>query len=346
MRMPISLVRALTEKASTAAMPMEAITSASRLKPPSSIAFSRRGPTLSSRTASSVITFSIGCSGAMDRTISRAAPERPVGSTSVRITSPPAGNAPCANGWNVTGSGGASRPPSFVSPTTPTTVRHSSEMPMKRSTSPVHATRRPIGSTSGKSRSASVLLRITTGCDVRHVTRSELAPLEQRDAGRAEVARVGGAILRPCGGSPSTSARASALISSWKPLDAQRHVRAHADHVHAGQRGELALHLARSAGATKAASGRREVHRHFHREHVLRVEPGSTAASSCIERTSSPAPESRITDTATCVTTSACCRRWRRVPPVAGARAARRESGAERSARRRRAARRRAAPRR
>ena len=64
MRMPISLVRALTENASTAAMPIAAITSARRPNDPTSSALRRRGPTLSSRIASSVITFSIGCSGA------------------------------------------------------------------------------------------------------------------------------------------------------------------------------------------------------------------------------------------------------------------------------------------
>ncbi len=155
-RIPISPVRTLTENASTAPMPIAAITSARRLNEPSNSAFNRRGPTLSSRISSTVITFSTGCVGSMLRMIARAAVAMPAGSTPARTTSPPNGKSLCANGKNTAGIGAASSPPSFVLPTTPTTVRQSPDTPMNRSTSPVHAMRRPTGSTSGKMRSASV----------------------------------------------------------------------------------------------------------------------------------------------------------------------------------------------
>ena len=80
----------------------------------------------------------------------------------VRIASPPPNRGSCASGWNITPNGSAASPPSFVSPATPTTVRQSPLMPMNCSTSPVHATRCPMGSRPGKSRSASVALSTTT----------------------------------------------------------------------------------------------------------------------------------------------------------------------------------------
>ena len=46
MRIPISFVRALTEKASTPAIPTAAMTTASTPKDDTSTAFSRRGATL------------------------------------------------------------------------------------------------------------------------------------------------------------------------------------------------------------------------------------------------------------------------------------------------------------
>ena len=68
---------------------------------------------------------------------------------------PPIANS-CANGMNIVGGGSASNPPSRVFPATPTTVRQSPLNGVKRKTSPVHATRLPIGSWPRKSLSASV----------------------------------------------------------------------------------------------------------------------------------------------------------------------------------------------
>ena len=52
----------------------------------------------------------------MLRTIARAAGASPFGSTVERITSPPLGKSPCANGVNVTGTGAASSPSPTLSP--------------------------------------------------------------------------------------------------------------------------------------------------------------------------------------------------------------------------------------
>ena len=107
---------------------------------------SRRGATLSSLICSSVITFSIGCSGATLRTARVAAPASAAGSPAVWMTRLLPNTSAWAKGANSTGIRSASRPPSLVSPTTPTTVRQSPDTPMNLSTSPVQATRRPTAS--------------------------------------------------------------------------------------------------------------------------------------------------------------------------------------------------------
>ena len=146
MRMPISCVRALTEKASTPAIPTMAITIASAPNDAMNSAFKRRGATVASRTSSSVATLSMSCRGYSSRIARKAAGRTTFGSVRVRMTITPLNTSSCAIGWNTVGVGSVSRPWSRVSPTTPTTVRQSPETGMNFSTSPVHATRRPIGS--------------------------------------------------------------------------------------------------------------------------------------------------------------------------------------------------------
>ena len=65
--MPISLVRALTEKASTPAMPTAAMMTARRLSDDTRAALSRRGATLWSLICAMVITFSMSALGAWRR---------------------------------------------------------------------------------------------------------------------------------------------------------------------------------------------------------------------------------------------------------------------------------------
>ena len=86
--MPISLVRALTENASTPAMPTAAMITANAPNDDTSAAFSRRGATLSSRIWSTVRTFSIGPPGATLRTTRVAAGTSEGASVAARITSP------------------------------------------------------------------------------------------------------------------------------------------------------------------------------------------------------------------------------------------------------------------
>ena len=115
---------------------------------------------------------------------------------SARITrAPPQSPSSCANGMNTTARGFASSPPSCVLPTTPTIVRQSPLIGVNRSTSPVHAMRLPIGSSPGKSLSASVWLMITTLPEPRPIGRGERASSEQRNPRRAEVLGVGRAQL-------------------------------------------------------------------------------------------------------------------------------------------------------
>ena len=100
----------------------------------------------------------------------------------VRITRPPDGNGSCANGMNIAGIASASSPPSFVLPTTPTTVRQSPETGMNLSTSPVHATRRPIGILVREEAVGERLVEDDDTLGARSVRGRELPAAQERDA--------------------------------------------------------------------------------------------------------------------------------------------------------------------
>ena len=217
MRIPISFVRALTENASTPAMPTAAISTASPPNDDTSAALRRRGATLWSRICDTVSTFSIGSDGATLRTTRVVAGTSPTASRSARITRPPVKATSWAKGRNMTGPVSASSPPSFVSPTIPTTVRQSPLTGMKRSTSPVQATRWLIGSVSPKSRFASVSLRMTTRAAL---SRSVLVNSRPFFSGMPAARKYSGLAVRNSArgiGSPGASGRCSAFTSSWKP---------------------------------------------------------------------------------------------------------------------------------
>ena len=99
--MPISLVRALTENASTPAMPTAAMITASRPNDVTSAALSLRGDTLSSLICATVSTCSIGAVGAMRRTMRVAAFVRPMTLLSARTMIPPPIASICAKGMNM-----------------------------------------------------------------------------------------------------------------------------------------------------------------------------------------------------------------------------------------------------
>jgi len=90
MRIPISLVRALTEKARTPAIPTAAMITASIPKAETRIALRRRGATLSSLICETVRTCSMGSWGTTSRTTRVAAPASACALPLARITSPPA----------------------------------------------------------------------------------------------------------------------------------------------------------------------------------------------------------------------------------------------------------------
>ena len=273
--MPISLVRALTENASTPAMPTAAMITASTPNDVTSAALSRRGATLSSRIWSTVSTFSIGPPGATLRT-TRVAAGTSAGASSRRGSRAPRPSCPDPDRTDgrPLPAAPASSPPSFVSPTTPTTVRQSPLTGMKRSTSPVHATRCPIGSRSGKSLAASVWLRITTSGLPGAIGRRELPALDQRNARGAEVCRVRRAILGARhrlsrGERPYLRPSSRAGHRSR----AERHRRAESHIADPGNRPDLEAHaLVESLGVGLAAPG--PVERDLHGEHAFAVEAG------------------------------------------------------------------------
>ena len=124
--MPISLVRALTENASTPAIPTAAMITARsaeqrdqlRVQPPR-----RHALVLDLRHGHHVLDRRRRRDAPHDRASPRTS--APPTLLSARITRPPPIASSCAKGMNIAARGFASRPPSCVLPTTPTIVRHS-----------------------------------------------------------------------------------------------------------------------------------------------------------------------------------------------------------------------------
>ena len=166
--MPISFVRALTENASTPAMPTAAMISASmpndddehRVQP------ARRNALVADLLDRQHVLDRLLSARSTARSASppaRAPPDRPACESRSRRD----GKSPCANGMNIAGSGCRVEPAVLrVADDADDRAPIAADTPMNFSTSPVHATRWPIGSLSGKNWSASVLLRITTRADV------------------------------------------------------------------------------------------------------------------------------------------------------------------------------------
>ena len=316
--MPISFVRALTENASTPAMPTAAMITASAPNDDTSAAFSRRGATLSSRICADR-------QHVLDRVLrhdararcasrpARAPPDRArSGSRGRRRTSLPA-----ASGWNITPRGSASSPPSFVSPTTPTTVRQSPLMPMNCSTSPVHADALPDRVAV---REEPARERLVEDHHARRCLRSVSAnsrPCDQRDAGGAEVLRARRAVTRRAEWprrwrapvlrldvEQGLASRGAASSSRRRPRCTPG-IAATSSCIRSNSAFASSSFRASKSNGTSIVRIRSVVEA---RVHLAR------AAASCAS--AGPRPSSRMTDTAICATTRPRCRRWPRRPPL------------------------------
>ena len=263
----------------------------------------------------------MGVPGAMRRTIFVTADVSDATLLSERTTSPPKSTPSCANGRYMTERGGASSPPSCVLPTTPTIVRQSPLNGVKRKTSPVHATRFPIGSSCGKNLSTSARFTTTTRClpgpspSVNSRPASSGIPDARKKSGLAvRNSAVGTA-------SPGSSDFPSALISSCtmelrsgigEPTAAS--VTPGSARISRCMRRYVCL-AAASAAESVADVKSSSCTSIVSTDSV--VSPVRTSESRSIVRVSSPAPASRTTDTAICAMTRARWRRCFRTLPLA-----------------------------